>query len=213
MKERINTMAKKSAQKRISVNAFEKAYKEMNKFAEDRKVEWGGLDITIHPTLSLEDMMRYVNEVTEGCFVGREGTFRPEVRTFLNYAAILAYYTDVTIPSNTAKVYEMLCNSIDLLDLIVQQVNARQYNDIQAAIDERLKNYNTVATSIAIRQMETVSSAVEGLEEKVGEMFGNIDGQALNAVIKAIGEGGFSEESIVKAVLENRHEGSENKND
>lgn len=197
-------MAKKSTQKKISVNAFEKAYKEMNKFAEDRKVEWGGLEITVHPTLSLRDMMQFVKEVTQGCFVGDENEFHPEVRTFLNGAALLTYYTNISLPSNTLNAYEIVCNSGDLIDLIIGMLNPWQYSSIQAAIDERLKNYNSVATSIAIRQLETVSSAVEGLESQFAEMFGGISGDDLNAAIRAIGENGLNEEELVNAVLKKR---------
>jgi hypothetical protein len=201
-----NKMAKKSTSKRISVNAFEKAYKEMNKFTEDRKVEWGGLEITIHPTLSLPDMMLYVKEVVQGCFIGPESEYHPEVREFLNSVALVTYYTDITLPSNTKKVYEMLYNSKDLLTLVVAEINQEQFADIQTAIDNQLTNYNSVATSIAIRQLETVSSAVEGLEDRFAEIFGGINGSDLSAAVKAIGENGFSEEALVSAVLKNRGE-------
>ena len=197
-------MAKKNTRKRISVNAFEKAYKGMGRYTGDKTLSWGDMEFTICPTLSLSNMMQYVREVVQGCFIGDDAEFHPEVQSFLNNAAVIAYYTNIALPSNTAKTYEMLCNSGELIDLIVKNVNHWQYESIQKAIYERLQNHNSVATSIAIRQLETVSAAVEGLESKFAEMFDGVNGDDLNTAIKAIGENGFNEETLVKAIMKNR---------
>lgn len=205
-------MAKKSTSKKISVNAFEKAYKAAAAHEESTTIEWGGLEIVVRHTLPLAEVFRYVEEVSSGCFIGENDRFAPEGRWFLNRAAIIAYYTNIVLPADASKQYEMLCNSRTLFEKILSAINLEQYEEIQRAIDERLRNYNTVATSIALRQLEVVNSAIEDIEGKFNDVFGEIDGRALNAAVAAIGKNGFSEEELVKAVLEERRDETQYKN-
>lgn len=197
-------MAKKSTTKRISVNALEDAYKQ-NDIAESVTVEWNGLEIVVRPLLSLTEMMSFVEAVSTGCFIGEEGQFRPEVKDFLNDAAIIRYYTNITMPSNAEKRYAWLCNARDLISTILNSVNQHQYVQIQKAIDERISNYNSVATSIVLRQLETLNGAVEDIKNKFKEAFESIDGVDLNTAIKMIAENGFSEKALVDAVLANQN--------
>jgi len=199
-------MAKKSTSKRISVNAFEKACDTIGDYKEERIVKWCDLEIKVCPTLSIDLVVQYVTEVVAGCFFGENEEYHPEVRDFLNSAALLTYYANITLPSNMIKAYELVTAAEDLVKLVESEINPTQYESIQKAIDNRLNSYNSIATAIAIRQLETVSGAVEGLEAKFADMFGEISGGDLSAAIKAISENGLNEEAIVKAVLGNRHE-------
>lgn len=197
-------MAKKSTSKKISVNAFEKAYKEAATHEASTTIEWGGLEVVVRHTLELVEMLKYVEEVASGCFVGDDSKYVPEIRGFLNSAAIINYYTNITLPESASRQYEMLCNSHSLINKICEVINREQYINIQEAIDNRLNNYNSVATSIALHQLETINVAIESLESKFAEIFGGINRDDLKAMVAAIGENGFSEEAMVKAVLERR---------
>ena len=188
--------------KKISINAFEKVVKE--NFDNVVDVEWRGLPVVITRTISLQDMMSLVVEVTDNCFLS-DGQFVPEIMQPLLDCGVVERYTNITLPSNLEQRYSLVAKS-DIMDFIMPQINSNQYNDIVLAIRDRLDyacDSRTVELKKAIDQM---AESVNIIQENTKELFGNITADDIKSIIGAIGDDRAIEERIVDEYIKKKNE-------
>lgn len=132
---------------KVSVAAIEQAMKEQ--FNNDAKtVQWCGVEIEYKEVLSMVEMKAFVDGVVEACFDG-EGDYIPEFKDWLIRTNTVQLYTNVRMPQNIEKQYDILYQT-DLYEQIVGMVYHKQYEDIMKAIDDKLA-YRRNADVVAIR--------------------------------------------------------------
>ena len=83
--------------RRISINAMDSIMK--TQYENITTECWNEIDITIKRTISLGDMLSFVNDVVASCFQDN-GEFMPEVLDFAIRSNIILKYSNVSLPDN-----------------------------------------------------------------------------------------------------------------
>ena len=134
-KEAPEIKEKKKGQKKISINTFDKIMKDT--YAPTETVAWHGVDITIKKTLSLQEMMEFVEAVVQLCFETESGKYIPEIRDFAIKLNTLTKYANFTMPHNITHQYQLIYCT-DAFEKVLMNVNPQQFNEMCAAVDRRM---------------------------------------------------------------------------
>lgn len=194
-------MAKKA--KRISVNALEKC---IERKPEIVNVEWNGLDIVVKKRLSFEEMIDFVNGVAQSCFAADTNDFIPGVKDFVIGCFAIEMYSNLTLPHNVSKKYEII-SSCDVVDVILENVDRDQFDKIVGAINDKIRYLINVNLSQATVKINELLYSFGDIESKVGELFGKISPNDVQALVSAISEGKIDEGKLMEAYLESKNKG------
>lgn len=189
-------MAKKV--KRISINALEQAVAEHCEKVSN--VEWNGLTIEIKKNIGLEEAYVFVDDVTSACFDSNTGAYSPKRKQFLTRAAVVELYTNLSLPSSVKKQYDMLYGN-DLFDIIVQNIDRSQLSDIIDAVDEGIRLVTDTGVTVLAKRMDDIVNGFEKVEKDISDMFGGVDGNDINNIVRAVSENGLDEEKLMRAYL------------
>lgn len=196
------------AEKKITQSALKTAIKK-NGDGETASVTYGEMTLSVKRYLSLGEVMLFVDYVVKGCY-GSNGEYMPEIRNFLTDCAVLAFYGGLTLPEDIQERYDMVTRGKKLTLEIKNAVDYDQLAEITDAITERINIINAMNAHQVEQQLNDVVAAFEDVTNKMTGLFGGIDVKDVENVIKAVGDGNVDEEKLMKAYLENRHDGSEN---
>ena len=188
-------------EKKISINAFEEAAGNQESTSV---VTWNGLDITVRRRIAYKDLMSAGIVATEACF-DQGGEYVPEAKDVSIRLIVLALYTNLTIPTNIDKRYEMACFS-GVFEAILPAIDRYQYDRLVEAVEERIRIRTNAAVDAVVRQANSVAEAVQTLSEKFEEQFstllGDITPEEMNLVIRGIAEGQVNEEKVANVYKE-----------
>ena len=198
LKEEIKMATKKSKMSRISVNAFEKVMKEV--YTPTESFDWHGIDVVVKKTLSLKEMLEFVDSVVKSCFTKDTNAYMPEIKDFVTRVCILEKYANFTMPSNVESKY-VLVYQTDVVDRVLQIVNQAQFNEIRAAIGKKVENIAQANIEAVDRQMNELYNAFSNLQDRLSNLFDGVNGEDIRAVASALANGTLDEEKIVKAYM------------
>lgn len=191
--------------KKVSVNEFEKSI--MDSYIPSESVTWNGIEINIKKTLSLKEVMTFVGGVTNSCFTTEENIYTPEVKDFAIKYCIIEMYTNITLPANTEKKYDLIYRS-DIIPTVLKHINNEQYCEIIRAIDSKIGSIvqaNTEAIRKQLNEMHTALESLNSLQEKASNMFSGISSEDITNLIKTVttlgGDGKLDENKLVQAYL------------
>ena len=191
-------MAKKES--RISINKLESVMKENVILVPMKGSE--DIDITIRHTLPLKDMMQFVENVVSSCVNAETATYTPEIKEFAIRSEILTTYANFNLPSNVEKQYELLYCT-DVLCQVMDHINNKQLHEIEVAIDERISHEVKMIETVLAAKTNEMMLRIENMVEQFETVFGGINNEDFNGVMKKLSEmGSMTEESIAKAVLD-----------
>lgn len=190
-------MAKKKIQK-ISVNAMDEI---MKRFAETETIDWNGLQVVIKKNLSLEEMMAFTNSVAKSCFDQASGAYMPEVKDFAIRANVVDYYTNIALPKDLGKQYDMVIRS-GIVETVLNYVNFTQFAELTKAIDAKLQNTADANIQAFIQKLDGVTTAFTNMQEQMESMFSGVDTEDVSKFISTVANGGNPEENVVKSYLE-----------
>ena len=186
-------MAQKKNNK-VSVASIEKVMKEH--FRGDPKTfDWYGVEIEYIENISMENMVALINEVVNSCF-DKDGDYVPEFKDFLIRALVMQMYSNVRLPQDIKKQYDILFGS-DLFDVLVQHIDQTQYSSIVFTIDAKLA-YRSSADVVMTRK--TLSELIAQFKS-YGEQLNQISIEDLRSIAGAINAVDLDEEKLVDAVL------------
>lgn len=191
----VDKKTKKAAkQPKVSVNAFEKVAK-----ANPNKttITWNNIEVVITPTLSMKNMMRFVSEVIETCFIGDVEMYMPELKDFLIKLYTLELYTNFTLPRNVEKQYELIYNT-DAFETVLMQVNQHQFNEICWAIDKKLEHRAAYNVADAEKRLGAIMNSIEDLGGQLSDVFEGIDGDTMAGLVNAMQDGKLDESKLIK---------------
>lgn len=166
------------------------------------KVPNSDIEITITPTISLADMMALVETVVMTCWDEDNHTYTPEVKEFMFRASVIEYYTNISRPSNTQKLYELVY-ATPVYDFVSEHINNTQICNIRAAINGKLDHKLQVTESEAAIRTGNVVRTLEDISSKLADVFSGISKDELSEFGKQFTKiaNNFSEEKLAKAVL------------
>ena len=187
--------------KKISITTLEKAM--AADYIPTATFEWRGVEITVNKTLSLEDMMVFVNNVTSLCFKESDGTYLPEIKDCIIKSCIVELYTNLTLPSNISRKYDLLYRT-DIVSAIVQHVNQVQLHDILEAIDCKIDNMAQANIEVTNRQIAELYTTFNSLQERIEGIFSGVTQEDLTNLVSAMSNGAIDEEKLVQAYKESQ---------
>lgn len=121
---------------KVSVATIEQVMKEQ--FGNDvKKVEWCGVEIEYKEVLTMVEMKAFVDGVVDASF-DNDGDYMPEFTDWLIRTNMIQLYTNVRMPQNIEKQYDILYRT-DLYEQIAGLVDQRQYAKIMDAIEQKLE--------------------------------------------------------------------------
>lgn len=188
--------------KKVSINVIEKVLKEEFAPQSLTSANWRGIDVEIKNTLSLVDMVSFVEDVVDSCFYEDRG-FMPELLDFAIRNGLITRYTNISIPSNLEKRYEILYET-DIVDFVERYVDERQYKEIQIAIRRKVDFISATEVSGIHRQLTQVVSLFEDVQKNAEGVFKDLSGDDLSKLIKAVAGNKLDEKKLVDAVIDRK---------
>lgn len=191
-------MAKK--EKRISINKLESMV-----MPRDISVPLDGVDgveITIHRTLPLSDVLQFVANVVSACIDIEAGTYTPEVIPFAIKANILTIYANFNLPSSVEKQYDLIYNT-SAISQVMGYIDMVQYGEIINAIEDKIKHELDVISNAVTKQIADIASQMEEFSNKSQLLFSEIDNQDIASLMKNLSHlDSIDESALVHAFLD-----------
>ena len=163
-------------------------------------VEWRGLTIVVKHTLSLKEVLEFVDNVAKTCFASDTGAFIPEVKDFAIKSNILEKYTNISLPSNLEHRYETLYYT-DIINIILETINQQQFNEIMLSIDLKVENMAQANIENINKRMSDLNDSFESFQKQIQNMFDGIDVNNATNLVKNIINGNFDEAKLVDAYM------------
>ena len=185
--------------KKISITALEKAMSA--DYVPTTTFEWRGIDVTVNKTLSLEDMMVFVDNVTSLCFKSSDGAYLPEIKDCIIKSCIVELYTNLTLPSNISRKYDILYRT-DIVNAIVKHINQTQLHEIIEAIDCKVDNIAQANIEMTNRQIAELYTTFNNLQERIENIFSGVTPEELSSLMVAMSNGSIDEEKLVQKYIE-----------
>ncbi|MBR5014248.1 MAG: hypothetical protein IKY16_06545 [Bacteroidales bacterium] len=194
--------------KRISVNGFEKVMK--TTYEPMETFEWNGLEVTVCKTLSLKDMITFVNSVVNSCFVGEADVYTPEAKEFAVKTCILEKYANFTMPANAELQYDLIYRT-DIVKTVCAHINMEQLNEILSAIDSKVNAMVRTNVKTMELQIKNVYDQLDQMSDRMQELFGSFSSEDMKNVTTALLGGKMDEEKVVQAFLKHKMTASSGK--
>lgn len=192
---------KQNKTKRISVNAMDEI---MRGIDNTSVVEWNGIEVTIKKTLPMDDMLNFVDSVVQSCFDAQTGEYRPEAKDFAIRVNIMTRYANFSLPErNVEKQYDIVTRS-GAVEMILEHIDARQYFELIQAINDKTNHKASANIQVLTLKFNDVVTEFENLQRKMDSMFAGVSSDDIKNIANSFANGGFSEEKLVKAVVESR---------
>lgn len=184
--------------KAVSINAFDKIEKDTYKGTES--FEWHGVEVVVKKTLSIKEVLEFVNDVVKTCFSADDGSYIPEVKDFAVKSCILEKYANFSLPTNIEHKYDLIYHT-DAIDEVLRRVNGQQFNEIIASINAKISHLASANIEAINKQMNELYTAFDNLQKQLETVFAGIDPSDLTKLVGALGDKGIDEEKIVKAYI------------
>lgn len=182
--------------KKISINSFEKVMNEaFSPFSST--FDWHGIEITVKRTLSLREMIEFVNSVVKSCFTEGTNEYLPEVKEFAKKVLILEKYANFNIPKNVETQYDLVYRT-NAVNEVTQRIDPHQIAEINIAIDEKLSHLAQANIEAINKQLTEVYSALDGLQSNMNNIFSGVDAKDLQKLMSALGDTGINNEKIMQ---------------
>lgn len=186
---------------RISINKLEKA---VSKDYEPVIVaRWRELDIEVSRALSFEQMLSFVKSVVDLCFDSEEG-YLPEVKDFAVKRAIIENYTNVALPQNVQKCYEVIYSS-DIVQFIEQYIDEDQFFGMMNAVDEKIKYKVRNNIDKTNKMINDATAKLEDMERDIERVLAGVDGDSVGKMINAIASGTLDKDALAEAIVKEKY--------
>lgn len=192
-------MVKKNG--KLSVNDL---YKAAGKTAQEVVVEVNGVSITVTPRLPFIVMKEAVARVADACF-DDAGDYMPENKEFALRYVLFELYTNLTLPQNIERAYDVMFND-DLYNSIIQSVDAAQWRDITGSVCERIRARLDFDRKQARESVRDVYESIKQLGENIAPIFENLTTEDVQNVMGAINGTEFDEKKLVSAYFDVKKE-------
>lgn len=182
------------------------SYEEIKKFygkntKSDHIENWNGLEIKLHPTLTLEESLKFVHEVVYSCFEVNTGEYLPEIKDFAMKCSVLEMCGNIELPESIEEKHELIYNT-DLCDFILSRINTEQFDELKLAVESKIKHLTNSRAAEMEKRLDKALSGIEDLLKSVSDIFGEVDKDEMMKLLKSLSDGGFDEKKLVEAFIE-----------
>lgn len=188
--------------KKISINAFEKTIKE--NFENTVTKDWFGIPVTITKTISFEEVVSFVAEVADNCFLD-DGRYIPEAMQALIDCGVVRHYTNISLPANLSSAYELVMQS-GIIDFIMSEINYSQYNNILLAIRDKVEYACESNAAEFNKAIEKMTVSMNEIQEATKDLFSKISPDDVQKIMGMYGDERSIEERVVEEYIKQNHE-------
>lgn len=188
--------------KKVAVKTVEQVMKEI--YESTVAVDWHGYEILVKKNLDFYEMLTFVDKVVGACFRD-DGSYMPEAEDFAIRACTIALYSNVNLPSDLAKEYDVLMIS-GIFDLILSAINRSQFDGMVMAINSKIESIVDAGIMDSRKKLESATASMVEMLGKVNALFDGVENSDLRNIAKALESGEISEEKIVETFLNSKHE-------
>lgn len=185
---------------KISINKFESALNN-NGFTEVILSGTEDVKIRITETISLNSMIEFVNTVVESCIDAENGDYVPEAYDFAIRVAVLTYYANFKMPSNSEKQYDLVYNTSAFYQ-IREKINGEQFHSIIKAIDKKIAFSLSLITSSAVMQIRELINRFSEIVKYSEDAFTGIDPKEMSGVMQKLSRiKNIDEKTVAEVIL------------
>lgn len=203
-------MSKKN--NKISINALEKYCGQINIEPQEIEMRYGEdkvFTFTVKPLLTMDESVRFIEEVVRECIMPDDMLIVPIARDFITKKNLMTYYANFTMPESQSKTYDLVMTSTGIINAILKNIDIDQFTMIQHSIDERIAFEEQ---KMIAEQQSSVRKITEDVSEFVSKMSSLFDGISpeqmggfMTSVSKMAQNTEISAQSLASAFLESRN--------
>lgn len=203
-------MSKKN--NKISINALEKYCGQINIEPQEIEMRYGEdkvFTFTVKPLLTMDESVRFIEEVVRECIMPDDMLIVPIARDFITKKNLMTYYANFTMPESQSKTYDLVMTSTGIINAILKNIDIDQFTMIQYSIDERIAFEEQ---KMIAEQQSSVRKITEDVSEFVSKMSSLFDGISpeqmggfMTSVSKMAQNTEISAQSLASAFLESRN--------
>ncbi len=187
-------------EKKVSIAQFDKIAKEH--FQNEATIQWHEVEVRVKRTLSLTEMLGFVDDVVGSCFHDKYG-YMPEVKDFAIKSNILIRYANFSMPDNLEHRYQMVYGT-DAVDAVCAAIDTTQLQEIVNSINGKIRFLCDSKANLIQERINAVLETMEEMSNSTKDIFGGLSQDDLKALMGAITEHGLSEEKLVGAYMEQK---------
>ena len=184
--------------KKISAQKFEEFVN--GNFDNVVQAEFCGLQFEVRHTLPLPEVLNFVNELTETCFL-EDGEFVPEILDFTMKNNVLTRYANFELPVDLNKQYELIYVS-GIAEYVTGLINQTQLREIVEAAKKKI-NFKCQTDVAGVRaQLSELVGYFENIGTQMEQMMSGVNSEDIEKLAQAMADGTLSEEKIVSAYMD-----------
>lgn len=187
--------------KKLSINKMEN-YIEEN-YTNECEVEWYGEKIVIKKFVGLSDVVEIVTNVANTCFYSSDSSYHPEVKDFATKSFILEKYTNINLPSNMDKRYDVIYKS-GIYDFVIEYIDTKQLEEIIDAIEEKIIYISDLNTEAVHKQINEAYAGIMNIYNQMANLFDGISSDDIKNMASSIIGTKLDEGKLVEAYMKNK---------
>lgn len=195
-------MAKKENME-VSIGKLEKYCKQNDKVNTVCSFDIDGesVEYKVKYRISLEDCIKFVDDVVSGCIDKSEMSIIGIARSFLIKRNLMTFYANFRMPADISKAYTYILGAEDIIKNIIDSIDSAQYQSLIEAID---KGIEFETNKMICEQEVRVSGIVEKLNsvsEQMESIFNGISGEETAKFISAVTSAGHIDAKAIAEVF------------
>lgn len=166
---------------RVSINSLERYCDATAPDVIEKTIMAGDSEVKyeITPRLSLEDCMRFVEDVVSESVKTDELMIVPIARDFILKRNILTYYANFTMPENVKSAFALVVGADKIVGAILENIDLEQYGMIRRAIDERIAFEERKMIALQEMKVNDAIAQVNQFASRMSGLFDGVDGEQM----------------------------------
>lgn len=173
-------MAKKN--NNISINTLEKYCKAVSQTKKTLTIpmgEDGEIVCEVKYRLSLEETLRFVEDVVKATIMTDDTMIVPVAREYIIGKNVLTYYANFTMPADVSKAYDLVMASTDIITQILNETDGHQFTMIQQSIFERVEFEKQKMIAGQEAQIKQLTDKISDMANQMESVFNGVNGNQM----------------------------------
>lgn len=197
---------------KISVNTLEKYCDQLNLSPQEIQMPYGDgetLSFTVKPLLSMDESIRFIEDVVRECIMADDMLIIPLARDFIVKRNLMTYYANFTMPESQGKTYDFVMAATGIIAVILDNIDLEQFNMIRQSIDERIAFEERKMIAEQQSNVRQITENVSEFVSKMSGLFDGVDAEQMGNFVTSMGKMAqnteISAHSLAGAFLESRN--------
>lgn len=174
-----------------------------NKSTIDVTIGDSTFSVDVKKAIDMESMVHLVNDAASSIVNIDDGTYTPELSTFLTKLLILHYYAGFPIPDkDIGKAYDVICMT-DLFDQVSKHISHHQLGWIFEYVDDHVSYLRDFIVSTSSMRTTALLNGIDGIVEQLNSIGEEIDVKGLSEALISLTDSLGVDNKSARAVADN----------